>query len=190
MKREIMKKIKTLFTLLLITLSTLPVYSQKAEEYSEFKAINLDLGYGSYGLGAAAGFRYSFLSLTVGIAGFANDIPNYASIPPQGVIITPHQPLPTGYVEDKYEALMFTVDLAYNYDIEDFTIYGSLGYFTAQDSVLAKNINTNDRYSYKVENSSGISVGLGGYYSLNEWICLGLGYNTKRGIFGQFVYTW
>lgn len=185
-----MKRLKTLLALLLLALFVLPSYSQASDEYSEFKAINLDIGYGSYGLGAAAGFRYSFLSLTVGIAGFANDIPNYASIAPQGVIITPHQALPTGYVEDKYEALMFTADLAYNYDYEDFTFYGSLGYFTAQDSVLAKNILNGDRYSYKVENSSGISVGIGSYYSISEWICLGLGYNTKRGIFGQFVYTW
>ncbi len=156
-----------------------------------FKSIFMDIGGGGpAGLSAAVGFRYSFASLSIGIAGFAKDIPNY-STNTYGVQINPSSALPSGYTEDRYTALIVTGDAAFYLDyFKPVTLFGSIGFYSAQDSVLAKKITSDERYLWKTENKSGLCFGVGAVYPIADMIEIGAGYHTKRGVFARLTYYW
>lgn len=165
------------------------------DDFEPIKAIFIDVGGGGNGMSAALGFRYSFASLSVGLAGFTNKIPNYALTPPTGVYFNPTQPLPSGYTEDKHLGLIVSFDAGFHLDyFYPYTFFATVGYFTQQDSVLAKEVRIDgrspNRYAYRVENTDGFAFGGGGNYQISDYVALGLGLHTKRGIYGQFVYTW
>lgn len=166
-------------------------YVDDYEREGPYKGIFFELGSGAAGLSTAVGFRYSFASLALGLSGFANSIPNYSQIPPTGIYFNPNSELPSGYVSEKHTGLIVTGEAGFYLDYFDpITVFGTIGYYSQQDSVLAKQEVTGARYSYKVENTAGITFGLGANYSLSQWVCLGLGFNNKRGVYGQFMYTW
>jgi hypothetical protein len=158
------------------------------------KGLMFDFGGGTDGLSMGIGFRYWFASLSLGVVGFANKIPKYSNIPPIGVNLNPSQPLPNGFVEEKHTGIIVTFDGAIHYEMFPWNFFGSIGYYTQQDSVLAKQVsNTGQmlgRYSYKVENSQGIAFGAGANYYLTDNIGIGLGLHTKRGVYAQLVYVW
>ncbi len=167
-------------------------YEDEYYEEGTEKALIFDAGFGGAGgMSLGLGFRYSYASLMIGFAGFANDMPNYAVRPPQGIIISPNQPLPGGYERESFTGLLVTADLAYHYQLnQEISAFGMIGYYSQQDSILARETSTGDYYRYAVENTSGIAFGLGGDYGVSEWITLGLGYHTKRGVFARFSYRW
>ena len=191
-----MKKI--LFILLgiaLINLSAVSLFSQQSEEeyeyVTDYKALQVDLGYSSYaGISAAVGFRYWLFSFSIGLSGFANSIPAY-SMDNYSVNINPMQPLPTGYEEEKYGALLVTADLGFHYDItEDIGLFASIGYYSATDTLLAYNYTKDIRYFYKHYVSDGVAFSLGGDYFVTDVIKAGLGYHTRRGVFARISYIW
>lgn len=160
-----------------------------------YKSIFLEGGYGEAGASAAIGFRYWQLGLAVGVSGFASDIPNYAFSYGTGQVISPNQPLPSGFWEEKHEALIVAADLSYYYDnFAPWTAFVSVGGFSQQDTVLAvhrpQSSSKDERFFYRVENSSGVCFGGGVLYDINEMSSIGLGYHTKRGVFARFDYFW
>ena len=179
---------------ILLAISLTTGYAQDEEQSSSsssyLKGIMLDLGYGGSGLSAGVGFRYWNFSAAIGIAGFANDIPNYARTSPTGVTITPNQPLPNGYSEDRYTSIDVYFDAGYHYDFYPYSVFAQVGFYSAQDSILAKNMETGSKYFYATESTSGFCFGLGGEYIVNDQVTLGVGYHTRRGGFARFTYTW
>ncbi len=158
------------------------------------KGLLLDIGASKDGLGLAFGFRYWFASLSIGVTGFANKLPKYSLIPPTGIYFNPNQPLPDGYVEDRYTGTIVTFDAGLHYEYFPWNFFANVGYFTQQDSVLAKEDRTDGRsparYQYKVENSQGIAFGGGANYYLTDNLGIGLGLHTKRGVYAQIIYVW
>ena len=179
-------------TLIAMSVSTVLAQEEKTESSgsSVIKGIMLDLGYGGSGLSAGVGFRYWNVSAAIGIAGFANDIPNYARSSPTGVTISPSQPLPSGYSEDHYTSIDVYFDAGYHYDFYPYSVFAQVGFYSAQDSILAKNMETGSKYFYATESTSGFCFGLGGEYIVNDQVTLGVGYHTRRGGFARFTYTW
>ncbi|MCX8054518.1 MAG: hypothetical protein N3A67_02480 [Ignavibacteria bacterium] len=190
-----MKKIITLILIVSFFTHNYIANAQPSDnEDVMLKGLMLDFGGGSDGLSMAFGFRYWLASLSIGVVGFANKIPKYSNVPPVGVNLNPSQPLPNGFVEEKHTGIIVTFDGAIHYEMFPWNFFGSIGYYTQQDSVLAKQVNTTGqilgRYSYKVENSQGIAFGAGANYYLSDNIGVGIGLHTKRGVYAQFVYVW
>lgn len=191
-----MKKLLFIFFgIAVLSVSNSPLLSKDTEEEyvyaTDYKAIQFDLGYSNYaGLSAAAGFRYWLFSFSIGLSGFANSIPPY-SPDSYGVNINPMQPLPSGYEEEKYGALLVTADLGFHYDITDYIgLFASVGYYSATDTILAYNPTKDVRYYYKYYVSDGLAFSFGGDYFFTETIKAGLGYHTRRGIFARISYIW
>lgn len=191
-----MKKLLFLILVLGISCSNMPnLFSHPTEEEYEYaadyKALQFDLGYTNYsGLSAALGFRYWLFSFSIGLSGFANKIPAY-SMDSYSVNINPMQPLPNGYEEEKYGALLVTADLGFHYDItENIGLFASIGYYSSTDTLLAYNYSKDIRYYYKYYVSDGIAFSVGGDYFLTDQIKAGLGYHTRRGIFARISYIW
>lgn len=186
------KSISTIMFIAIIISFSLPLNSQESKSAgsSKVQGLMFDLGYGPSKLSAAVGYRWWMFSASLGIAGFANDLPNYARTSPTGVIISPNQPLPSGYEADRYTSIDVFGDLGFHYDFYPFSAFAMLGFYNAQDSILAKNIETGSRFRYATETKSGMSFGLGGEYIYSDNITIGAGYHTRRGIFARFTYTW
>lgn len=191
-------KRKILASILIFAISLIPFANSIAESdeyYPPVKGIFIDVGAGGDGMSANLGFRYSYFSVALGLVGFANTIPNYSLTPPIGVIINPNQPLPNGFEADSYTGLIVTADAGFHFDyFYPYTVFATVGFFNQQDSVLAKDNSTGvtrgNKYFWRAENSLGLTFGLGGNYQINDYVALGLGYHTKRGVYGQFLYTW
>jgi hypothetical protein len=163
---------------------------ETSEEQSGIKkGVYFDLGYsGPAGLSAALGFRYWFASVNIGLAGFANKVPNYAY---DYIAIKPGQPLPPNYTEERYPAVIVTGDLSFHYEVTDkITAFASIGYFSQQDTILAYDYKNDLRYYYQYYTTAGACFGVGGEYSVQDDMNLGIGYHTKRGIFARITYIW
>lgn len=189
---------KKVFLLLLIAFSFNQVvlaqsdtYEPVADKDAVIKAFMLDIGYGGEGgLSAAIGFRYWFASLSVGLSGFAKDIPNYAQYDPS-TGINPSQPLPNGYEEERYPAIILTADLGLHYDLnEQIGLFANVGVYSQQDTLIGKNYTNGNRYYWKYYNSSGLAFGGGVDYAFAEQLIAGIGYHTKRGVFARISYFW
>lgn len=191
-----MKKISTTILIFLFLMHNFIATAQSPEQSDDvkLKGILLDAGASKDGLGVALGFRYWFASLSIGVTGFANKLPKYSNIPPTGIYFNPNQPLPNGYVEDKYTGVIVTFDAGLHYEFFPWNFFANVGYYTQQDSILAKEIRTDGRtparYSYRVENSQGIAFGGGANYYLTDNLGIGLGLHTKRGVYAQIIYVW
>jgi opacity protein-like surface antigen len=167
-------------------------YYDEEEEYEELTLTNREktimmifgeLSYGTLGLGVTAGFRYSFVSLSLGFSGFAQSIPN--SIHP-----SIYQPFPKkgNYQEESYPFVCVYGDAGFYYDIGKFSIFATIGYFSQSDTILAREFDTNYLYKYKVKTESGICFGVGAEYLFNPNFIFGVGYHTKKGVFLQLGY--
>ncbi len=186
--------LKKYLVLALIFILQAGLYAQKGdsnyeEELPALYGLHGELGYGGAGLSAGLGFRYDFVSLSIGLSGFANSIPNYASYKADGINLTTN-PLPDGYTEESYEAIIVTFDAAYNYEFEIGTAYAGIGFFAQTDTVLAKEVSTGDYFRRGTINSSGICFNLGFDYYWSENVGVGLGFHSKKGIMARFSYYW
>lgn len=191
MKKFLFIALTTIF-LIVNSLNLFSQFSEEEYEYAtDYKAIQVDLGYSNYaGISAAVGFRYWLFSFSIGLAGFANKVPAY-SMDSYSVNINPMQPLPNGYEEERYGALLVTADLGFHYDItENIGLFASIGYYSATDTLLAYNYTKDIRYYYKYYVSDGVALGVGGDYFVTDDIKAGLGYHTRRGIFARLSYIW
>jgi opacity protein-like surface antigen len=175
-------------------------YSQEVEEeeteYTEevsnrMKAIHADVGYfGPAGLSAALGFRYWFASFTLGLSGLTSNIPNYS---PYGyeLGIYPHSPLPANYISKNYAALVVTGDFSFYYPVlKKVNVFGTLGFYSQQDSVLAWDITDDVYYFWRNKKTSGFCFGAGAEFDYQDNLKLGIGYHTKRGLFARLAYFW
>lgn len=167
-------------------------YDDESDDYEELTLTNREknlmmifgeLSYGTLGLGVTAGFRYSFVSLSIGFSGFAQSIPN--SIHP-----SIYQPFPKkgNYQEEGYPYVCVYGDAGVYFDIDKFSLFATVGYFSQSDTILAREFDTDYLYKYKVKTESGICFGAGVEYLFNPNFIFGLGYHTKKGIFLQLGY--
>lgn len=155
------------------------------------KGLHADLGYfGPAGLSAGIGFRYWFASFTLGFSGLMKDIPNYSTYG-YDLGIYPNSPLPSNFYEKSYAAFIVTGDFSFYYQLlPKVTGFGTVGFFSQQDSVLAKEYDDDVYYFWKVKKSSGLCFGLGAEFDYEENLKVGLGYHTKRGLFARLTYFW
>lgn len=187
---------KLLFLLAFISLLNVNLFAQTddEEDYEEettkeyvpsdiIKVISFDAGWGAEKLGLALGFRYWNLGVSFGVAGLGNTLPDHRN--ERLISGTPSS-------TEKYPTIAVTTDLYYFYDINDeFTAFGNFGYSVGTDTVLArKDNNDSSLYLYGTENNAAFTFGLGLQYFLEQWIGIGVGYHTRRGIFAQFNYFW
>jgi hypothetical protein len=159
------------------------------------KAALGDVTIGSPGLGASIGLRYDFIGLSFGMAGFLNSTPAYGNRPPQGVDITPSEPLPAGYEDDRITTILVDLNAHFFYnlkelDAERITLFGTVGYFAQNDTILAKDISTGFRYRYRSDTKSGLQVGGGIEYEFNLKLNVGAGFLSRRGLLLRVAYVW
>lgn len=142
-----------------------------------------EMSFGTLGLGLTAGFRYSFVSLSIGFSGFAQSIPN--SLHP-----SIEQPFPKkgNYKEEEYPYVCVYGDAGFYYDIGKFSIFATVGYFSQSDTILAREYDTNYLYKYRVKTESGVCFGGGVEYLFSPNFLFGVGYHTKKGLFLQLGY--
>lgn len=153
-----------------------------------FKSIFIDAGYGSNALGFGLGFRYWKFGVSFGVSGIGESMPSYDRT----------RTVSTTEAIDmkKYAAIGVTTDLYYFYDInEKYTAFVNVGYGVGSDSLFAKRQDdtkegTVYRCSPATETNSGITFGLGFQYFFEKWIGIGVGYQTRRGVYAQFNYYW
>jgi hypothetical protein len=178
---------------LIISLSMFFTFSTliKTEEQSEtaklpFMMVYGEGGYGPRELSLGAGFRWEFLSLGISLSGLA--VSNPVSIYPTREI-----PFPKDYEKYEFPGTTVSFDAGYYYDINEFSIFATAGYYMQSDSIFAKSFEQVSFGSYfRLEElkSSGFCFSLGGQYFIDEKFGVGAGYHTKKGVFVQFGYYW
>jgi hypothetical protein len=198
-EKQMTNKIKVFF-LLLITMLILSfnAYSQNInddyyedEDYYEpnWKNLFFDLGYGSGGVGGALGFRYYFIGVSLGVTGFANNIPD------AGYFV----PTTEEFEYKNYPSNSVFGDVYYFYDFEDFTLFANVGYFSSVDSVMKYYYEDKAYQKHGIEEDSGLTWGFGvnkSLYFLNEenerfdQLLAGVGYQSEMGIYLQITYRW
>jgi len=188
------------FVFIIIIFINFQLYSQVDNdddfEKIDWKYLFLDLGYGTNGPGGALGFRYWNLGASIGVTGFASDIP-------QTTVIYPGDNINIGDLPTKkYPSNVVYGDLIAFYDINlDYTIFAGIGFYSAIDSVLAyREIQgINAYYKKGAETHSGITFSIGAQTSLYfldeenpalDQLVAGVGYHTKLGIFLRLAYRW
>lgn len=170
------------------------IISQSAapkEDLPHVKGLFLDLGWGPAELGIGAGVRYWMFSGELWLGGLSVNTPNYAMQSPPGELISAGQPLPNGYEEESFTTTVIGFDAGFHYDFTPYwSAFAQVGFYSATDTVLARNISDNVYYRYRHETESGIAFGLGAEYAVSEQIVVGAGYHTRRGGFLRFTYQW
>lgn len=164
---------------------------EETEPTGKLMGVNADLGYfGPAGLSLGAGFRYWFAGFTLGISGLMNDIPNYSTYGYDEGIYA-NSPLPPNYDGKSYPALIVTGDFSFHYEvIKKVTAFGSIGFYSQQDTVLAWDFTDDVYYYWKYTKKSGVCFGLGADFDYSDILKVGLGYHTKRGLFARITYFW
>ncbi|MFC2130010.1 hypothetical protein ACFLSQ_01100 [Bacteroidota bacterium] len=198
--------IKYLFIMIVFFISQNILHSQQSdvkedEEYYEdeyeyeeidWKYLFFDIGYGGSGPGAALGFRYWHLGASIGVTGFANDIPNTSPRIPQGVNISelPKKVYPSNSVSGDFWGF---------YELEKFTLFANLGFFSSIDSVLRYDSENQLYYRDTFKKSSGMTWGFGAQIPLTfideenlllDQLVGGVGYHSQIGIFLRIAYRW
>ncbi len=168
-------------------------YEDEYEEYPEpdWKYLFLDLGYGGDGPSFAFGFRYWQLGISLGVTGFANDIPD-AAARPQGMNTSD---LP----KENYPSNVVCGDLYGYYDLNKINLFVNLGFYSAIDSVFRYDAERGAYYRDRTESSEGICWGFGAQYPLENLnldnkhfrqLVAGVGYHSRYGVYIQASYRW
>lgn len=161
------------------------------EPLTPIKGVFGDISIGGDGFGVGAGARYMFVGFNLGLTGIANSTPAYAMQAPAGIRIDRSQPLPVGFEEEKFLSMMINADVLFYFDLaETISFNGSLGFYSKNDTILAKNVENGSRFIYKNETESGLCWGLGAEYVLQENINIGGGYHSQRGLTFRVTYLW
>ncbi len=184
-----MKKNQIISVILFFIIYSNNMFSLEIDWQNKDKAVLGDIGIGAPGLSIGGGFRYWFASLSIGYAGIFNSIPNYSHQLPIGVKIRPNEPLPTGYRADSYTASMINIDFNLYYEqFLPFILTASIGYYSQADTVIAYNADSKSSYFYRTETSSGVCLGLGVEYQINDLISAGVIFHSKRGLLLRMTY--
>jgi len=161
-----------------------------ADEYESFKMVFGEIGYGARNLSLGAGFRWEFIGVDINIAGIISNTPRY-------IYPSKEFPYPKQYNEHSYPRTTVSFNASYFYDIEEFSIFGTVGYYSQTDTLLVRSMDDGNTFGYyyakqgsPAEVSSGICFGIGGQYFIDEKFGAGLGYHTKKGFFLHFGYYW
>ncbi len=150
-----------------------------------------DVSIGSPGFGVGAGFRYMFVGLGLGLVGLTSESPAYALQYPPGLSLNRNQPLPNGYEEEKFLSMMINGDIIFYFDLHEKVSFNlSAGYYSRNDSILAKNIVSGSRYIYRNQVESGMCFGLGAEYVLHDNFNIGAVYHSERGLLFRLTYIW
>ena len=163
------------------------------DEPIDWKYIFFDLSYGGSGPGFGLGFRYWNLGASIGVTGFANDIP-----------LTTHRYQGDNFnIKDfpkkVYPSNLVSGDFYGFYDMEKFTAYVNLGFYSSVDSVLRFRESNTGYYKDGVEKHSGITWGFGVDYPLSgldeenkayEQLVVGLGFHSELGVYLKASYRW
>jgi len=159
------------------------------EEY-DWVYLNLDLGYGSRGIGGALGFRYSFFGLGVSATGFATDIPNTSPYTPSNQ---------ANLVEKKYPSNTVCLDFFGYYDLDEVSLFANIGYYASVDSILSWDKQEHVYYRSGGVTQAGLCYGLGAQIPLTfidesnvrlEQLVGGIGYHSKLGLYIRIAYRW
>ena len=180
------KKFASLIIITVLLSYPIPAITQEYEDDEEIinegypKSVFGGIGYGGNGVGALLGFRYYRIGISMGVAGVTSSIPSYA-----------HQ-LPTdkSYEERSYSAYAVCGDFYFFHEIEQFTIYGNLGYFSQADTVLAYYPQSNSNYLLGSKTRDGVTFGAGILFDINDYLLLGVGLHNKYGIYANVAYRW
>jgi len=139
-------------------------------------------------LTAAIGFRYWFFGVSLGLAGFAKNLPAFR----KDVIIKESE---IGSTET-FTKMVFHGDVNLYWDLNPkVSLFGMVGYYSKSDSILARKVYQitdpdNYYYKYKANTSSGFCFGIGGHYFFESQLLIGLGYHSISGFFAQVGYWW
>lgn len=189
--------IATILLFAVFGVSTISIAQEyEYEDYSwdpfmPIKGAFADISVGSPGFGIGIGGRYMCFGLNLALIGLANSTPAYALQHPPGVVINRNQPLPQGFEEDKFLSTMITADALLYADLfEKISLNASIGFYSRNDSILAKRVDTGSRYIYKNETDAGLCFGVGAEYVLNDKLNIGAGFHTERGAIIRFTYLW
>jgi opacity protein-like surface antigen len=181
---------KAIFLMLFIALNPFILNAQSETNFTDAKLIHLDVGYGSYNLSLGAGYKHTFGNIpfsiggAISIAGFTTDIPNY--------ITNTYQVNIYSMPESKFTTFIVTGDVNAYYEWKELSFFGSLGFYSQSDTVLAiEEKPTYKNYYYKkTASESGLTFGAGIQYYFKEDMIFGIGYQTKKGIYLQIGYSW
>jgi hypothetical protein len=144
-----------------------------------------NVGYGPYYLWAAAGFRWWYFGISFGLSGFNKSLPAFRS---DSIL----QPRYIDHTEDFIKLIMHG-EASFYYDVNPYlSLFASIGFYSQNDSVLARSIDYQDPYLYRHTDKTegGLCFGLGGHYFLENQIGIGIGYQTKNGFYIQLGYYW
>lgn len=147
---------------------------------------SLIIGHGPHGLSGAVGFRWSMVGLSLGIGGLTNDLP----------VQSPYTDQISGNTKlDTMSSLLVSVDAYYFYDYtKNLSFFANIGYCSISDSVLVYDYNTEAWYrnptTPQVISTDGFTFGAGFQYVMSEYLFIGAGYHSKRGLYGQLSYYW
>ncbi len=197
--KDYFKYFSVVFFLLILSTAMMNVMHAQDEEYydddeyyedeefveDEFElfdnALLFQLSYGIPGFGVGAGYRYTNFSAQFGLSGFANNIPNYNPITLNEADIAPDS-------KKSYTTLVLSIDFGYHYNFNKLTAFGTVGYYSQTDTVLAKKEGEDQWYRTRFpETTPGIAFSLGGNYAVSEQLALGLAYHTQHGVYFQAV---
>lgn len=160
------------------------------DDNSAFKMAFAEIGYGTRELSLGLGFRWNFIGLDLNLAGFIDNTPAY-------IYPSREFPYPKQYNEFTYPRTTVTINASYFYDIDDFSIFATVGYYSQTDTALVRSLDEGNtfgvffaRQGNPAIDESGVCFGLGGEYFINEKFAVGVGYHTKKGGFLQFGYYW
>ena len=177
---------------------------ERQSRSGSIKNIFANFSYGSPGFGTGLGFRWTYIGASISAAGFANPIPNstYWTAKDFPNTSAPKQ-------EERFTYILVNFDLIgywdfdnmslFDYPIDDFSLFATIGYFSQQDSILLKGNEpgktTHDKYFHKqsglsAETINEFSYGLGVQYRVLSYMNLALGYQNKFGIYLQLGYWW
>jgi len=155
----------------------------------EWVYLNLDLSYGSGGPGGALGVRYRFLGVAISATGFANDIPN--TVPQMGNV--------NNLQQKTYPSNTVCADFYGYYDLDEVSLFASLGFYASVDSVLRWDMDNKVYYKGDVKSDEGVCFGLGAQMPLTflnednvylDQLVGGIGFHSKLGIFLRIAYRW
>lgn len=188
---------KCLITMILFISILFNIYAQESippkpdkiemstEDLPPIKYAFGNVGYGPYWLWAAGGFRWWYFGISFGVSGFNKSLPPFRS----DTLLMPGQIATT----EDHPKLILHGEASFYYDVNPYlSLFASIGYYSENDSVLARPYDYHDPYLYRygTRTFGGLCFGLGGHYFLESQIGIGLGYQTKNGFYVQLGYFW
>lgn len=160
------------------------------DEEIDWIYLNFDISYGSSGPGGALGFRYSYFGFGISATGFASDIPRTS--PQQSSNQNDLQ-------EKKYPGNTVCGDFYGYYDLDEFSLFANIGFYSSVDSILLWDSKEKLYYRHGTEITSGICWGFGAQMPLTflnednvylDQLIGGVGYHSRLGVILRIAYRW